>query len=564
MTSLHDETREPSGSADNAAQSRRRAAIHRLVVPLILLAGAAPFFYCLTFWPHTRDARLWIQNGQLSGSEWIDWVFQTQHFSVSYRPLTAISFTLSNMLGGTTDTTVHRVTDLLLHLCTAALVCGLYRRLVPSWPRWGGALAAWLFLAHPIVELIVPNLARRSYPLAMALGLAALVLLPRPTAKSWRGIVAALSSGILLGMALLANETAALLAAMVPFVLSNDRQWRLSSMPRIAWHSLLAWLPLLAAIWLRSTVVTAVGGYDYETAASPMAIVLATWSTLACLRPELIAARETAPVVIGLGLLGLLYAGMAIAAWRDRSAPASGAMFVPLVWLVGYTVLFSQLGVWFARQTYPLLIPLALLVALAAVWTLRGGTLRRVLLLPQAVLIAWITWHGPLLHRSDAAAVSVAEEQTLRAVHAYARGLTGRGELLVRLVLPRYTSESHYPKYRVHDKERVLGYRTGARWVSVVLDDPSIELENYLTYQCTPEDRGKVARLVDVGERVALEIEPGVFLPIWGGRVANRTTSEKTRIWLDEVARGADVLVYVFADDGTRQVRRSARPVTPD
>ncbi|RMF86195.1 MAG: hypothetical protein D6744_00105, partial [Planctomycetota bacterium] len=83
---------------------------------LLILAAAAlwPYYEIIGFWPISRDATTWVLNGNPNGEGWAEWVFRTRHFRVSYRPLTALSFTANYLLGGLAAWP-YRATDLLLH-----------------------------------------------------------------------------------------------------------------------------------------------------------------------------------------------------------------------------------------------------------------------------------------------------------------------------------------------------------------------------------------------------------------------------------------------------------------
>ena len=139
----------------------------RISLALLCCVAALPYLGLLPLGPVALDSAEWISHGSPTNPNWREWVFATQHFGVGYRPVAALSFTISQGLGGFAPW-IFRATDLLLHLISGLLVYTLYLALTHHSARrhLGGIVAAAIFLAHPAVQDVLPILARRSYLLS--------------------------------------------------------------------------------------------------------------------------------------------------------------------------------------------------------------------------------------------------------------------------------------------------------------------------------------------------------------------------------------------------------------
>ena len=362
------------------------------LLSLVVAAGAWPWLGELQRWPMTPDSVTWIERAApgTDWNGWLEWTFLTSHFDVGWRPLTALSFTADRLLGGL-EPLPYRATDLALHLLAAWLVAASARRLAPELPAWSPALAALIFLSHPVAGEVVPFLARRSYSLSTVLALAALlVYLEPPPADARSGRRRALAAGGLLALALAANETAVLAAAALPFL----RRARFGRQAAIASRSTL-WLalPVIAMVAVRTAVVGGLGGYEPDEGAGGGALEVfgAAWREIGGV------ARAPDAVAWLAGALALLCARCAFA-WR-------GPVLVLALWIAAHPLVYAGQGVWFPRQAYVAAAPLALLVALLAggAWASRGGWGRAAQLAPPAGFAALLLSASPLLRGDDPA-----------------------------------------------------------------------------------------------------------------------------------------------------------------
>jgi hypothetical protein len=97
-------------------------------------------------------------------------------------------------------------------------------------------------------------------------------------------------------------------------------------------------------------------------------------------------------------------------AWR--ALRLRGPELVLALWVAAYPLLYASQGVWFPRQAYVAVVPLALLVALVAAHTADApaGT-RALLLLPQLALAALLLWSSPAVRGPDRERVAERHER---------------------------------------------------------------------------------------------------------------------------------------------------------
>lgn len=409
-----------------------------LLAPLLAL-GLWPFVPLLGLWPLTTDSALWVSRGSLENPHWLEWAIEKRHF-VFYRPVAALSYTLSYALGGY-DGAAYRGSDLALHGAVAVLVYALFRALAGG--RGWALFATAFFLAHPVGEEVVPFLARRGYLLMTGFGALSVLAFARGCRRERLiGWEIALSAAAL-AAGLLATEVYFALVPLYPllaFHLSGERV-------AFSWRPLLRSAPPVAAgaavYALRLAILGNVGGYSR---------VEAGWSRFWSLLPQAVeysffpSSATGEPGWLPLGGLGAL-AVVAYFAWRGAieplrhpDRPRERLSLLLSAWTLGTLVLTPLFGVWFYRHSYPLMVPFALLVAKIAAETFeRYG--RRPLplalhLLPQLALLASVLHHSPVLHGLDARYMASRAEKQQR-MEELARDLERLQEpAVVYLILP--------------------------------------------------------------------------------------------------------------------------------
>jgi hypothetical protein len=523
----------------------------------LLVVAARPYLYAIPLWPVSRDAAEWIVRGAPETPGWSDWVFATRHFSVGYRPLTALSYSAVHAAGGFAAPP-QRGVDLALHLTCIALVFVLFRRLAAGRSVWGAWVAAAVFAAHPLAEEVVPHLARRSYSLSTALGLAALAVLCRSDGKGTvaTGAVSRLRSGIagvLLAGAVLANETAlvAVGVAAALVVGAAGSGWRFS------WSRVAALLAPVAAVGvLRMLVVSGVGGYEpeFDRAGRAIPIVLASWRALL--------GRVGAPDADGVawlvcaGFVTLYYFWQA--GWQAALAlhrPERRVVALIFAWTLVFVALFAPLGVWFPRQVYPVLVPFSLLVGVVFADSLRlppGGVRAWIHWIPQALLLAGLLWVSPLVMGSDGqgVAASVRTDALLRDLHQQA---LGRQENLAGLVIPHYLRPAPYSlRARERGGRPPLGSLLAEVWVQAALRGNGPRLQTLVVFQEGHGARIRRPHWVETDGLPAMDFDAtrAVYLIREGVRIHREDGGQRVELLAGTPLDGPGALLYFH--DGER------------
>ncbi len=114
--------RPPHGLADS-----------RLLLPLVLLAGVAPYVSGLHLVPQTTEAIAWMTLGADTAAQARE-VLMDRHVT-GFRPLTVLVFAAGHLLGGL-ETLPIRLTALVLHGVTGGMVYLLARAWMKDQPRW--------------------------------------------------------------------------------------------------------------------------------------------------------------------------------------------------------------------------------------------------------------------------------------------------------------------------------------------------------------------------------------------------------------------------------------------
>lgn len=401
-----------------------RVAVAALLLAVVAL-GLWPYHEILGWLPWGADAAKWVQHGSLDDPGWWRWASASKHF-VGYRPVTALSFLANNLVTGYAALG-YRATDLGLHLATGGLLFTVHRRLTGDRSAWGLVAVAILFL-HPATEEVVPHVARRSYLLATAFGLGALLTwLACLDAAALRAKVGwALATAALIGLGVLSNELAYVFVGVLPWIAAL----RPSAPPPPPAEPLARRLAIAAAclsptaivvalaIWRRYAVLGTLGGY----AKRYFAFVhngIPMWRELPSWQPKRIAESCWHYVFVPTGVSGadplfggelytvapalltawLVWVGVAYPAVRWRE-PELRIRWALVAWAVGAGAITVLSQTWFWRQAYPLLPPIGMLTALGVKDALTGLEANRWRHLPGlgagAALTLAAAWNGPL------------------------------------------------------------------------------------------------------------------------------------------------------------------------
>jgi hypothetical protein len=540
-----------------APRWRQRALLAALVV-----VASWPYVGVLGLWPMATDTGLWLERGDPASAGWVEWVFGTQHFGVGYRPLTALSFTLNAWIDPA-STLLLRSTDLGLHGALALLVAALARQLAPELGWRAGVSAALLYLVHPALEEVVPYGARRSYTLAGVCALGGLVLacrVARGGGGPGRRVLASLPVGLLLALALLSNEVAGVAIGALPLlVLAAHRPGR----GRWAGAAASCVLPALlvgAALVARQSVVEGLGGYRVEGdgAARFGAILARSWRDV--LGPGY--ARgwlgSSAACAAAAALLVLAHAGAVLAPARAPRATRALRAAALVAWLATYGLLFAGQGVWFARQGFPIVVPLALLggLHLAQALAARRGRAALLALLLLGTLPVLLT--SPVLRGPDAErrAEWALRQALIDGLLAAARGAEEGAR--IKAVLPFRADDAPELKALVAQQRLPRDARQPIKWVQYLLRDAVTDVQEFLYVEepsldwSTPcavtTDGGKPAVRVPA-ERATLLFRHGL------ARARKPRDGLVQRLDLDALELRRTIYVYVYDRDGGTSTR---------
>jgi len=450
-----------------------------LAVLLVMGLGLAPWLWLVDIVPQSRDAVMWLQNADPSRSDWFEWTFLTRQFKVTLRPVAALSYTLTRALGGL-EPAAHRLLDLALHGLVIGLTYAVVRRWSTRAPAWGGVMAAAVVALHPLVRYVVPDLARRSYSLTTVFVLLALLATPRnengAPARAWRGIVAA---GLAAGAALahevgyLAFALCALLVVPPVDALRDTSRWR-DAILHQRW--LLGASGLSGAVLLGWRFVALQGPGGYQR--SGMYPLSNAARTLEGLVPLYAVGLDWLGPVVGVAIAG---GSLGVGVWVARRELAAGAsdpvLRIALAWIGGALLLFLPQPVWFIRQVYLLLPPLALLVA-----SLLGPSRPR---LARGTALAWpialvliAPWELANIEQERVRATRTSE--MIGDLLDFARTVPDGDQVV--LALPRWRSPRVLPRGggddEVDEDSRGLpiGIRAPVTWVELVEPGPRYTL----------------------------------------------------------------------------------------
>ncbi len=499
---------------------------------VVLAVGALPYLPYLPLWPASEDAAIWITRSAPIDSDWHVRVLTDFHVGRCYRPVTALTYSLNYGLGGFAATP-YRLTDLLVHLLCGWFVYLLYRRLAPAFSRWGGVTATVVFMAHPVGQLIVPSLSRRSYSLCTLLGLGALILLAPPgRGRPSRPVIRATLAALLLTASVLANELGVTLVFAAGVVLLSGmrddpgrRGWSLAAGAAIA-------AGVAAAAALRFGAIQGLGGYpDMAEGVGPTAA--AAWRTIGAWHssPNLPGWIALVGGVVIVGTVCLRSAWLGATGKNDARLP-----FLCVVWLLGFTAVAAAVKIWFPREAYVALPPLALLVGSLVDrgrprWWL-GAT-------SVLLVIGWfLYWSVTGSLGNDAQVVRLRKtDSMLRDLHG---ALASYPEpATVGLAIPRYWRKATVEP--PSGPRRHGGTHHARTWINGLLHDRPITVESRLSYiqEAWSDPLPPEARVVDNAVEFVMPRGVGYFVP---GR--ERPTRS---------ADGRDVVRLLPADDDDRK-----------
>lgn len=459
---------------------------------VVLWLGVGPYLPYLHLGPIRDDAVIWIVRSAYFQPDWVEWVFQSPHFS-AFRPLAALSYTCNSALAQL-DPFAYRVFDLLLHGVVVILLLQAYRRVAPGLPAFGALVAAGLFLAHPGVEEVLPYLARRSYTLASAFGLGAMLSFVRAvdrTARSedgyWRASLRFMPGGVLLVCALLSNEIAFAALPLLPLIALHCSRGpdRLPVVRTLLVCCTIPFVLAAGAVAARIAATGTLGGYGFETAWGTRYAWAFTqfWRELGC--------WSDATSLLGKTGATIAYSFIVLyLAWRVFSSARRAPLGLLAVGVIVFPIYAAALGVWFPRMVYAGLIPFSLLVAALLTETLRrvaGG--RRFSgawqLIPQGLLILILCSGSPVRDGVNADRFSAEVEQNalMTALTREVEKLSGPVE--VALVLPFRPGE-RVPTPLTPDPPTPRASRqvthAPRRWTQALLQDRDIRIQPFLFY----------------------------------------------------------------------------------
>ncbi|MBX2802233.1 MAG: hypothetical protein KTR31_31415 [Myxococcales bacterium] len=468
----------------------RSGVLAALVLLVLIVAALVPVMWVVPLLPGSRDAALWLIKGDPSHPDLWEWVWSTQHFRVGYRPTTALSYTVGWVLPG--GVAGQRVLDLALHAATVALTYGVARRFAPRMGRAPALAAAAVVALHPLVPMVLLNLARRAYTLTAMWTLLALWCVPLAGGVSGRGTwgraAAAVGCAALAATSHEAGFLAFVLLAVVAVTASGGRD--LGSAVSAAVRG-----PVLgpavgvavAVVALRTAVLRGVGGY--RSAEHGVAeVVQATLSSAVPLQGirwdgdevQLWATVLSLVLFAGLVALGVERAARGAFGGEPDQLPESAGSSSPgslvgeeapftcaalpllaVVWALGLVVLYAPQGAWFPRQMIVMLPALGWLVAVAladsrAVATAIGAASLAVVIGRSGLVQGLPAEVRPAMERSSQVAAAVAQ-----AAQQLPPGAT------LKTVLPRFTRPTVWSlkaRGAQERKELPLGSRVAVQW----------------------------------------------------------------------------------------------------
>ena len=433
---------------------------------LFLIACASwPWLASLSQPPMAADAPELLIKAAPGNDGWLQYALGSPHFGVAWRPLTVLSFSMDAALAGL-SVGLLRGTDLALHVLAALGVFAVGLRLAAG--RNVAWLALALYLAHPLLDDIVPFLPRRCYTLCAALCLPAMAIALSSRVNLRNGVLA----GLLFAMGLASHEIASFfmfgtLALSLAMDSNRGLRERLARATiRLLPGSVLAGLLLVG----RGMVLGRVGGYDTKGRALPVP------DLLEFLGQGMFALSGA----LALGALGV-FLGLFFLRALSGSRMGRSIGWAFFAWILVAGAILAAQGVWFPRIAYSMLPIMALSLAWLLVQTDTMAPLR----FATALLCLPFLFASPLIRGPDG------ERQQLREARAgliedleeaakRVQSLTADPAVL-RVVLPFRRSRGGVLG-RGQSAGRVLprDARQPWRWVNAQLEEDRLLLEPWL------------------------------------------------------------------------------------
>lgn len=172
-----------------------------------------------------------------------------------YRPVTILSYALTNTISGGEPAFPHHLINVLLHVWATYLAYRLIARMCHTF--WAPFLGACVFGMHALHSEVVAGIVGRAELFGFCFGAQAALLFARPARSNWPRVVVRIAVPLLLFLAYCSKENA---VAWCPFLLvyAAAADWRDGRAPRVAeavWAAGLSLLPLIAFLVLRDLAI---------------------------------------------------------------------------------------------------------------------------------------------------------------------------------------------------------------------------------------------------------------------------------------------------------------------
>jgi len=280
-----------------------------------------------------------------------------------WRPLVHLSFALDHALWGLEPFGYH-LSDLVLLAASAGLTAALAVRLFgfpPAGALLGGLVAGLCFALHPVHFEILPIAPRRADALAVFFTLLAL-LIAAGGAPGWRR---ALLTGLVCALAFMAKETGIVATAAVALLVflraeeagpPESLGTRLARTARSLWP---AWLPVAAAIFLRTVVLGGLGGSRDSSLTEGLGslhLFAGAYLRRLALPPTFVQATWAGPATLGVGLVALVLAFFVLrSSARSRGRALGWTLGLLVGWALCLLALTSMSGLGHDWYLYPFL-----------------------------------------------------------------------------------------------------------------------------------------------------------------------------------------------------------------
>jgi hypothetical protein len=430
-----------------------------------------------------------------------------------------------------------------------------------------------VFLLHPATEEVVPFLARRSYSLATVFGLGA-VIQCYEALREGRGAGGLLlrsgAAAILLALGLLANEAA---VGVVPMALAAI--WLGARTHRAGWRrSLLAGsLPLaalIAVLVMRARVVAGVGGYELPGESVPrfLSVLLASWRDLGAFQMSF---GTSAPgySLWRIGILAIAASYYLARVWQDawialgRKRPS--LLLLLFGWLLGYSLLYASLEVWFPRQAYSMLPAFAMFLIACLASSIRAARAQplrlAVHLLPQVLFLGMLLADSPSVRGPQAMRVENWEQTQRLLLRLRADLASVPGRAVVHLVLPYREQQTRFNPLqpRPPQGEPPPLAQLPSQWLTTLLADRGIEVESFLFIR-SQDSAGRFRVERDSGRAAIVFDDEQTYYVQTPLALSRRVARPAETLWLVPPPPPPKTGAYVYVWDGQSGVLIDLRP----